>query len=76
MFTGGIPLASWWAWCIMKFGGGMPFIGCPEKADGGKWSLGTPPRDVSMVGTGLGPSSNRGERRPLGMPGPWGARME
>ena len=42
-----------------------------EKAEGGKWSLGTPPRDVSIVGTGLGKSSKRGERRPLGTPCPW-----
>lgn len=48
-------------------GGGIPFIGA-ENAEGGKCNLGTPPRDVSMVGTGLGPSSNRGERRPFGTP--------
>ena len=42
-----------------------------EKAEGGKWSLGTPPRDVSIVGTGLGKSSKRGERRPFGTPCPW-----
>lgn len=60
---GGIPLAS--AWCIMKLGGGggIPFIGA-EKAEG-KWSLGTPLREVSIVGTGFGTSSKRGDLRPL-----------